>query len=315
MKPASQRGIALVLVLWMLALIMVIAAGFLHATHTDSLVVRNSLSIARAEAAADAGVHRALSELFRPGSVEGAWKRDGEVHEWRYEGIPVTVSMADESGKIDINTATEPLLKGLLMSAGVDEEEATRLLDAILDWRDADSLKRLYGAEDAEYQAAGLNYRPSNTPFQAIEELQLVLGMRPETYRRIAGSITVFSRQPGIRLQTASREVLMAIPGVTAEQVDAFVAERSAARAEKRPPPPFPPGQAFAIAGGQQPATIRSEARLDDGTVFIRDAVALTRASPRRPFAFLVWREGTLPDEVPAAPADASGAAAAGAAR
>jgi general secretion pathway protein K len=304
MKPASQRGIALVLVLWMLALIMVIAAGFLHATHTDSLVVRNSLSIARAEAAADAGVHRALSELFRPGSVEGAWKRDGEVHEWRYEGIPVTVSMADESGKIDINTATEPLLKGLLMSAGVDEEEATRLLDAILDC-----------AEDAEYQAAGLNYRPSNTPFQAIEELQLVLGMRPETYRRIAGSITVFSRQPGIRLQTASREVLMAIPGVTAEQVDAFVAERSAARAEKRPPPPFPPGQAFAIAGGQQPATIRSEARLDDGTVFIRDAVALTRASPRRPFAFLVWREGTLPDEVPAAPSKASGAPATGAAR
>jgi general secretion pathway protein K len=300
MKGRAQRGIALVLVLWVLALIMVIAADFLHATRTDSLVLRNALSIARAEAAADAGAHRGLMELYRPTSAETTWKRDGETHDWRFEGVPVTVSISDESGKIDINAASDALLKGLLISAGVGEEDAVRLLDAILDWRDPDSVKRLYGAEDAEYQAAGLSYRPTNSPFQAIEELQLVLGMRPETYRRIAGSITVFSRQPGIRLQTASREVLLAIPNVTPEQVDNYIAERAAARAEKRPPPPFAPGTAYSVQGGQQSATIRAEARMDDGTVFIRDAVALTRPSPRRPYTFLVWREGTLPDEVPA---------------
>jgi general secretion pathway protein K len=282
MKGRAQRGIALVLVLWVLALIMVIAADFLHATRTDSLVLRNALSIARAEAAADAGAHRGLMELYRPTSAETTWKRDGETHDWRFEGVPVTVSISDESGKIDINAASDALLKGLLISAGVGD------------------VKRLYGAEDAEYQAAGLSYRPTNSPFQAIEELQLVLGMRPETYRRIAGSITVFSRQPGIRLQTASREVLLAIPNVTPEQVDNYIAERAAARAEKRPPPPFAPGTAYSVQGGQQSATIRAEARMDDGTVFIRDAVALTRPSPRRPYTFLVWREGTLPDEVPA---------------
>jgi general secretion pathway protein K len=180
---------------------------------------------------------------------------------------------------------------------------AVWLLDEYLEGRDPDSVKRLYGAEDAEYQAAGLTYRPNNSPFQAIEELQLVLGMRPELYRRIAQSITVFSRQPGIRLQSAAREVLLAIPNVTAEQVDNFIAERAAARAEKRPPPPFAPGTAYSAQGGQQTASIRAEARLDDGTVFVRDAVALTRPSPRRPYTFLVWREGSLPDEPPPAAA------------
>jgi general secretion pathway protein K len=297
MRRHSERGIALVLVLWVLALVMVIAADFLHATRTDSLVVRNALSIARAEAAADAGIHRGMMEMYRPASAETTWKRDGETHDWRFEGVPVAVSLSDESGKIDINAASDALLKGLLISAGVSEEDAVKLLDAILDWRDPDSVKRLYGAEDAEYQAAGLSYRPSNSPFQAIEELQLVLGMRPDIYRRIAGSITVFSRQPGIRLQAASREVLMAIPNVTAEQVDNYIAERTAARTEKRPPPPFAPGTAYSVQGGLQSATIRAEARLDDGTVFVRDAVALLRPSPRRPYTFLVWREGTLPDE------------------
>ena len=230
MRTNPERGIALVLVLWVLALIMVIAADFLHATRTDSLVVRNALSIARAEAAADAGVHRGLMEIYRPTNLDTTWKRDGETHEWHFEGVAVTVSISDESGKIDINSASDALFKGLLISAGVSEEDAVKLLDAILDWRDPDSVKRLYGAEDAEYQAAGLTYRPTNSPFQAIEELQLVLGMRPEIYRRIAGSITVFSRQPGVRMQTATREVLMAIPNVTAEQVDNFIAERAAAR-------------------------------------------------------------------------------------
>jgi hypothetical protein len=34
-------------------------------------------------------------------------------------------------------------------------------------------------------------------------------------------------------------------------------------------------------------ATIRSEARLEDGTIFVREAVALLRPTPRKPVTFL----------------------------
>jgi len=48
-------------------------------------------------------------------------------------------------------------------------------------------------------------------------------------------------------------------------------------------------------------ATVQSQARLDDGTVFVREAVALLRPIPRRPVTFVAWRESTAPP-VEAAP-------------
>jgi len=56
-----------------------------------------------------------------------------------------------------------------------------------------------------------------------MEELQLVLGMRPEIYRRLAPLITVYSRQAGVNPQVASREVLLAVPGLGPETVDAIL--------------------------------------------------------------------------------------------
>ena len=296
-RRERESGVALVLVMWVAVILAVIAGSFILERRTEMLIVGNSVSKARAEAAADAGVHRALHDLYRQ-NIQDTWKRDGTPHEWAFEGVPVRVEIRDESAKIDINTASDPLFRGLLVSVGLREDEAAAILDAILDWRDADPLKRPNGAEEADYTAAGLTYRPANAPFQAIEELQLVLGMRPDIYRRLAPSITVYSRMPGINATVASREVLLAIPGVTTEQVDMYIAQRDEARAQGMPIPQFP--QAAAVSsGGTTVATIRSDARLEDGTAFVREAIALLRPVPRRPVTFVGWREST------AAPADA----------
>jgi general secretion pathway protein K len=287
-----QQGVALVLVMWVAVLLTVIAASFIVEARTDTLVVHNSLSMARAEAAADAGVYRAVYELYRTDNAPDAWRRDGSKHDWAFDGVPVRVELRDESGKIDINTAADPLLRGLLLSVGLSDDDAAKLLDAILDWRDPDSVKRPNGAEEDDYRAAGLSYKPANAPFQAIEELQLVLGMQPQIYRRLAPSITVFNRQPGVNTQVASREVLLAIPGLTAEVVDQFLAQRDQAVANGLPAPMLPQAAGFS-ATVTLAATIRSEARLDDGTVFVREAVAMLRPTPRKPVNFLAWREGT----------------------
>ena len=286
------RGVALVLVMWVAILLTVIAASFIYESRTDMLVVRNSVSNARAEAAADAGVHRAIYELYRTDNSPDAWRRDGGTRDWTFDGVPLKIELRDESGKIDVNTASEPLLRGLFLSLGLSDEETGKILDAILDWRDPDSLKRVNGAEEPEYRAAGLTYKPANAPFQAIEELQLVLGMRPHIYRRLAPLVTVFSRNPGVNVQVASREVLLAIPGVTSAIVDEFIAQRDQARLAGLPGPILREAAAF-NAGLTMAASIRSEARLEDGTTFVRDAVALLRPTPRRPVTFLAWREGS----------------------
>lgn len=300
MRPrARQSGVALVMVMWVAVILAVVAGSFVLERRTEILVVRNSISMARAQAAADAGVYRAVHDLYRQ-NVPDVWKRDGTPHEWMFEGVPVRVVVRDESARIDINSASDALLRGLLVSVGLRDDEAMALLDAILDWRDADPLKRPNGAEEGDYTAAGLSYRPANAPFQAIEELQLVLGMRPEIYSRIAPSVTVYSRLPGINTTLASREVLLAVPGVTPESVDQYIARREEARAQGAPLPVMP--EAGALGAGQSMvATIRTDARLDDGTVFAREAVALLRPVARHPVTFVAWRESTAPPPEPPA--------------
>lgn len=298
-----QSGVALVLVMWAAVLLAVIAGSFIEERRSEALVVANSVSMARAAAAADAGVQRALLDAFRGDAAPDAWKRDGQPHDWTFDGIPVRVEMRDESAKIDINTASEPLLRGMLLSVGLDEDEAARILDAMLDWRDPDTMRRPNGAEEPEYRAAGLTYGPANAPFEAIEELQLVLGMKPEIYRRLAPMITVYSRQTGVNPTIAPREVLLAIPGVTPQLVDDYLRRRAEAAAAGQPLPAFPQAAAY-TAGASMVTDVRAEARLDDGTYFAREAVALLRSVPRRPVSFLLWRESTAPVPPPdAAPA------------
>jgi len=302
----NQRGVALVLVMWVAVLLTVIAGSFIVERRTEMLVVSNSVSMARAEAIADAGVQRAVFEIYRNDNSPDAWKRDGTRYSMTFDNTPVAVEIRDESAKIDINTAYEPLLRGLLVSSGLPDDEASRVLDAILDWRDPDDLKRPNGAEAPDYNAAGLLYKPANGPFQAIEELQLVLGMRPEIYRRIAPFITVYSRAPGVNTQLASREVLLSLPGATTEAVDEYLARREAARAAGQPLPAFAtslPGP----AGFTMVASIRAQTQLEDGTAFVREAVAILRPAPRRPVTFLAWRQLAVPlasDAPAAAPAN-----------
>ncbi len=290
--PGRERGIALVLVIWLVTLMLVIAGSFTYAMRTDARASRNAAAIARGESLARAAVARSLLELFKPpGSPEG-WRRDGSLHEWSFDGTPVAVRLSDESAKIDVNTANPELLKGLFRHAGLAEEEAVKLLDAILDWRDPDSLKRPFGAEEAEYSQAGLKGRPANFPFQSTEELQLVLGMRPEVFQRIAPMITVYSRQPGVNPHLASRNVLLAVPGVTPEQVDQYLGERELARAEGRAMPVFTAAGAYATYAQATAITVRAEVQLERGITVTREAVAmLTPQFARRPWTLLAWRE------------------------
>ncbi len=292
-----EQGVALIIVLWVVTLLTVIASSFLYAMRTDTRVVSNVMARAKAEAAAEAAIHRAVYDLYKPPTVTDRWIADGVPHVWPYGEAQVTVSMLDESGKIDINVVSDQLLRGLLTSQGVVEEEVGALIDAMGDWRDPDSLKRLRGAEEAEYTAAGRKYKPANAPFQTIEELKLVLGMTPALYQRLEPLITTFSRQPGVNPQIASREVLRAIPGATEELIDAYILQRETARANKLPIPNFPPALPFQAFGGGYIVSVRAVASMADGTSFERVASVIRTANPKRPLAFLRWQEGDARNE------------------
>ncbi len=286
-----QSGIALIIVLWIMTLLMLIASSFIHAMRTEINIVGNSVTRAKLEAAANAGVQRAILEMVKPPQLADRWNTYGVPQAWNFQGQTLQVSLLDESGKIDINVGNEALMRGLFRSQGATEEEAAALMDAVLDWRDADSLKRPRGAEEPEYAAAGLSYKPANATFQSIEELRLVMGMTPALYQRLSPWITIYSRQAGINSQIASREVLRAIPGATDQQIDEYLKQRDQARANKLPIPVFGPASMYPSFGNGV-MNVRVEASSEDGTTFVREAVVLRLPFPKRSYTFLRWQEG-----------------------
>ena len=298
-----QRGIALIIVLWITTLLMLIASSFIYAMRTDVNIVANSLTRARLESATDAAVQRGILEMLKPPQLPNRWSTDGVAQAWSYQGIAVDVSMTDESGKIDINTASDALVRGLFLAQGMKDDEAAAVTDAILDWRDADSLKRLHGAEEAEYIAAGYSYKPANAAFQSNEELRLVMGMTPELFDKVAPLITIYSRQPGINASIASRGVLRALPGATDALVDQYIAQREQARAAKLPLPQFAPAAPYSsFANGI--VIIRAAAsggESGSGSSFVREAVVMRLATPKRPYTFLRWKEGSVAPAAPSA--------------
>ena len=285
-----QSGVALILVLWITVLLTVIASGFAYSMRTEALAARNAVALAQARSLADGAVSRVAFELARPRTPLDAWQTDGAVHYWQEDGATIAANALDESGKIDLNTASDALLKNLFQSAaGVDADTATRLVDAIGDWKDPDDIKRPQGAEAADYKAAGLSYTPANAPFETVAELQRVLGMTPAIYAAVADSLTVFSRQPGVNPAYASRTVLMALPNATAEIVDPYIAQRTDALTQHLPVPAFP------IAAGAAPVNawrIRAEVTTADGASFVRDAVVRPGGDVQHPLTILMWQDG-----------------------
>jgi general secretion pathway protein K len=286
-----QRGIALILVLWLTILLTVIGGSFAYGMRNEALAARNTLALAQARALADGAVYRTAFELMRPRGLADVWAADGSVHAWDEDGSRIAISALDESGKIDLNSAPDALIKGLLQTAGgLDADAAGQLLDVISDWKDVDDLRRPNGAEAPDYQAAGLKYNPANAPFEAVAELQRVLGMTPAIYGRIADSLTVYSRMTGINPAFASRTVLLALPGATSDIVDTYIAQRNDALAAKLPVPVFP--LAGNVGGALNLWRIRAEVTTADGVTFAREAVLRPGAERKRILSVLEWREG-----------------------
>jgi general secretion pathway protein K len=192
----SDEGIALVAVLWILTLLSIVAASLSLETRSSTRIARNMAENAAARAAADAGIQRAILDLETspgaPGNT-GKIRTDGTVYNWQFANCSVRLSIQDQLAKLNVNQAPEALLAALIESTGVEHAKAQSLSDAIADFRDADNLRRPQGAEEAEYQNAGLGWGPKNAPLQSLEELQQVLGMTPEIYARLIPDLTIYS--------------------------------------------------------------------------------------------------------------------------
>ncbi len=268
----GQRGVALILVIWVIALMGVLLGSFALIARTENFESRHLFDGTTARYAAQAGIERAVFALSNPDTTQ-RWVGDGRPYEFEFDGAQVRVELTDESGLIDINTADDALLQGLFESVGVPLDQAVALSDAIQDWRDPDDVPRPHGAEVNEYKAAGLSYGPRNAPFQTVSEVQQVLGMNYDLYAKIEPAITINGGGAQPNAAYAPLQALLALPGMTPDLAQQLIAARQQVQPGQAGTAALtlPDGTPVVANGGGNTYTIRSRATLSNGASTVLD--------------------------------------------
>jgi len=92
------------------------------------------------------------------------------------------VVMTSEEARLNINKMLtddrSPQLEQVFRSMRMQPSAAQGLVAALMDWVDADALKRRPdSAEALDYKQAGFPNRPFNRPFRSLEEMSMVFGI------------------------------------------------------------------------------------------------------------------------------------------
>ena len=287
-----QRGTALVLVLWLIALLLGVVSAFALTARIEGLLGRSAQSLAQARLAAEAGIELAVLRMRDP-DLERRLVPDGRPYRMQFGPAQIEVRLRDETGKLDLNVADSATLARLFEFHEVDQELALNLADAVADWIDGDDLVRLRGAEDAEYAAAGLPYGAADAPFTSVAELQRVLGMTPALFERVAPSLTVHSGRP-VNAHFAEAAVLYAV-GLDPQLAADYLQRREAWTPADGEPPPLP-DDAGLSASGSGTYSIEALAVLRDGTRLVLTHTVRMGAGDTtgRPYGLLDRREGAM---------------------
>jgi general secretion pathway protein K len=230
----SERGWALISVLWTVAMLGMMAAATQDLTVTSVRTERRALTRAHLDEDLDAATVRAILALddSRPGF---RCRIDSQPFPVTFDGVTMAVTVQDEDGKFDLNQADDDTLAPLFQSVGVDQKTANVLADRIVEWRteaNSDDTHTLHGGTDADYAAAGELWRPRHDDFQSVSEVRLVLGMTPQIYKLVRSSLTVYSRNDSPDEDVAPRYVLNALYPGNPAQVDKIMAAHAGTTAQ-----------------------------------------------------------------------------------
>lgn len=242
----GRRGIALILVLWVLTLLSVLVMEFCFSMRTEINITRNFKEAGQMYFYAQGGIQRAIAEtIYRndpaiharrqnlkaedSSGIDLEWRLDGTPHTLPFEGADVEVRVKNESGRINLNGATDVIIRKVAKYFLEVGEQRDTVVDSILDWRDPDDLHRINGAENDYYRSLSEPYDCKNADFDSVEELLLVRGVTPELFfgKRVKGEegeeipvvglkdlFTVFSTAAKVDINSAPLEVILVLFGI-----------------------------------------------------------------------------------------------------
>jgi type II secretory pathway component PulK len=219
MKKRRTRAAAIMLALWALFLLSAMVISWALDINTRLTIAGSANRSLEAEAMACSGAEIAMNPQVKPGSTA---LRGSLAPNQSFQA-----RITGESGRLNLKTllagekpANLELLRKYLEVKGVDLNERDRMIDCLLDWVDPDNLVRVNGAEEE----AG--YQPSNAPLKTLDELKRVKGWEDFTSRPdwdADFTLNGAGADALIDINSASRDVLLALPGFTEPLADRFL--------------------------------------------------------------------------------------------
>ena len=229
----TQRGIALLAVLWLTVALSAMALATSYLVRTEVQAATNRIEGEQMRFLARGGVEAAVGSLLRSTMFRSADREQPEFvlgQRWlayEFPGGRCDVEVVPENAKLNVNRATPEQLEVLFRALGVPAVESAGLALAIEDWRSLRT-SETGSVFDAYYAALPQPYGARHAPLEQLEELMPVRGMSRELFfgrieRTAEGEWTrkppladLLTAAPiigSVNLNYAAREVLEALPG------------------------------------------------------------------------------------------------------
>jgi general secretion pathway protein K len=258
----SQKGVALIMVLWVIAILSVIVLEFSFAMRTEVNITQHYKGEVQLYAYAEGGIQRAIAELVYKHDPKiqqlrqtrkteevpkdkKEWVTDGRAYLLPYDLGTCEIRIVGEAGKVNVNVVSEASLRKIIGQLGLEEDARDIVVDSILDWRDADDFIHVNGAENDYYQSLKEPYNCKNGNLDSIEELLLVRGVTPDLFygkkaaktegageagtggqSGIRDIFSIYSSGEQVDINSASIPVLKAVLGLPTEVARSIVAAR-----------------------------------------------------------------------------------------
>jgi general secretion pathway protein K len=285
----QARGFIVVAVLWILAALSALVLIYLTYVTNTAVVVAASTDRVQTEALVSAAVELAAYQLTNVGADT---RPSSGTFNARVGAGKVTVTFRSEAARIDLNAASKGLLAGLMIGLGTAPSNAATYADRILAWR-APTEAGDDDPENSYYRASGAAYMPRHAPFPQVDELWLVQGIPSAVIERMLPFVTVFSNLATINIIDAAPQVVAALPGMTPENLQQVLAQRS--------DPTLDPRSVLGTVANSEAATLA-------GSKAYRFTIGVESGSGRRgwaevvillldggeePYRVLSWRNGS----------------------
>jgi hypothetical protein len=210
----NKAGAAIMLALWALFLLSAMIISWALDINSRLTISGEGTRMLKAEAVACSGAEVALNPTITPDSAN----LKGQLN----NGATYNARITGEAGRIDLNWVVLPqnieILRNYLQNKGVDLNERDLMIDSLQDWIEPNTgLHRLNAPPETD------DYHPAHAPLARVEEVKKVAGWAEFT--SVPGwddDFTVNTRT-GIDVSWASRDVLLALPGLTNQMVDRYL--------------------------------------------------------------------------------------------